>query len=97
MLGTTMDQVRATDVFDLAASLLGVSFPEVLAADAASAQAVVAAAQRVISAVSAVQVVAIEAWGRREGEQLEVDKAQWDAMARAEMGGSSGLNRPGWP
>ena len=58
-----MEQVRATDVADLAASLLGRSETELLGVDAESAEAMVAAAQRVISAMTAVQAVAIEAWG----------------------------------
>jgi len=49
-----MEQVRATDVADLAASLLGRSEAELLGVDAESAEALVAAAQRVISALTAV-------------------------------------------
>ena len=44
-----MDQVRAADVADLAVSLLGLGQGELLAADAESAEAMVAGAQRVIS------------------------------------------------
>lgn len=90
-----MDQVRATDVADLAASLLGLSDTELLAADAESAEAMVAAAQRVISALTAVQAVAIEAWGRRECEQLRVDMVGWAAMSAAANPGmtSGGLRR----
>ena len=89
-----MDQVRATDVADLAAALLGLSEAGLLAADAQSAEAVVAGAQRVISAMTAVQAVAIEAWGRREAEQLSVDKVAWEAMSVAEGGANpGGLNR----
>jgi Domain of unknown function (DUF222) len=80
MQGITMDQVRATDVADLAASLLGRSEVELLGADAETAEAMVAAAQR---AMTAVQAVAIEAWGRRECEQLSVDMAEWQALAAA--------------
>jgi Domain of unknown function (DUF222) len=90
MQGITMDQVRATDVADLAASLLGRSEVELLGADAETAEAMVAAAQRVISAMTAVQAVAIEAWGRRECEQLSVDKVEWQALAAA-----GGLANPG--
>ena len=75
-----MEQVRASDVADLSASLLGLTDGELLGVDAESAEALVAAAQRVISAVTAVQVVAIEAWGRREGEQLRIDKVEWAAL-----------------
>ena len=78
-----MEQVRATDVADLAASLLGRSEAELLGVDAESAEAMVVAAQRVISAMTAVQAVAIEAWGRRECEQLSVDKGEWAALAVA--------------
>ena len=57
----------------------------------------VAGAQRVISAVSAVSAVmavAIEAWGRREGEALSVDKVAWEAMSDAQGSTSpGGLNR----
>ena len=88
----TVDQVRATDVADLAASLLGLSDPELLGADVESAEAVVAAAQRVINAVSAVQAVAIEAWGRREGEQLQVDTARWRDPAATIGSGVAGCD-----
>jgi hypothetical protein len=84
MVAMTLEQVRATDVADLASSLLGLPQAVLLASDAESAEAVVAGAQRVISAMSAVMAVAIEAWGRREGEALSVDKAAWEAMADAE-------------
>ena len=50
-----------------------------LGGDLASAQAVVAATQRVLSAVSAVQVLGIEAWSRRTGEDLAADRAAWGA------------------
>ena len=94
MVGITMDQVRATDVADLAVSLLALTDIELLRAEAESAEAMVAAAQRVISAMSAVQAVAIEAWGRREGEQLKVDKVAWEAMSAAEgRANAGGLNR----
>ena len=88
-----MEQVRATDVADLAASLLGRSEAELLGVDAESAEALVAAAQRVISAMTAVQAVAIEAWGRRECEQLSVDKGEWAALAVAHgLTNINGLN-----
>src|SRR5665811_1615119 len=98
MVGMTVDQVRAADVAGLAASLFGLPDPELLLADAETAEALVAAAQRVINAMSAVQAVAIEAWGRREGEQLSVDTAEWaacllytsdaaDDRTRVELGG----------
>jgi len=90
MVGMSVDQVRATDVADLAASLLGLCQGELLAADAESAEAMVAGAQRVISALSAVQAVAIEAWGRREAEQLSVDKVEWAAMSA-----TAGIANPG--
>ena len=83
MQGITMEQVRATDVADLATSLLGRSEAELLGVDAESAEAMVAAAQRVISAMTTVQAVAIEAWGRRECEQLSVDNGEWAALAVA--------------
>ena len=89
-----MDQVRATDVADLAVSLFGLSDGELLAADAGSAEAMVAGAQRVINAVSAVMAVAIEAWGRRENEALTVDKGAWEAMSDAQgRTKAGGLNR----
>lgn len=87
-----MDQVRATDVADLAASLLGLSDTGLLAADAESAEAMVAAAQRVISALTAVQAVPIEAWARGECEQLRVDMVGWAAMSAAANPGMTG----GW-
>jgi len=97
MAGITMERVRAADVAELAVSLLGLGQAELLAADAGSAEAMVAGAQRVISAVSAVSAVmavAIEAWGRREGEALSVDKVAWEAMSDAQGSTSpGGLNR----
>ena len=92
MQGITVGQVRAADVADLAASLLGLSDGELLGVDAESAEALVAAAQRVISAVTAVQAVAIEAWGRREGEQLRIDKAQWAAVVLTDGTNPRGIN-----
>ncbi len=92
MRGITVDQVRAADVADLATSLLGLADGELLGVDGQSAEALVAAAQRVISAVTAVRVVAIEAWGRREGEQLRIDKAQWAGLVLAEGTNPGGIN-----
>jgi hypothetical protein len=92
MVGMTVDQVRAADVAGLAASLFGLSDPELLLADAETAEALVVAAQRVINAMSAVQAVAIEAWGRREGEQLSVGTAEWAAMAQARKLNTGGVN-----
>ena len=60
MVGMRVDQVRASDVADLAASLLGRSDAQLLGSDTECAEALVAAAQRVINAVSAVQAVAID-------------------------------------
>ena len=89
-----MERVRAADVAELAVSLLGLGQAELLAADAGSADSMVAGAQRVISAVSAVMAVAIEAWGRREGEALSVDKVAWEAMSDAQgRTKAGGLNR----
>ena len=51
--------------------------------------------KRVISAVTAVQVVAIEAWGRREGEQLRVDKAQWAALVLTDGTNPRGISAAG--
>ena len=70
---------RSADVAALAAALLGLSAGEVLGGDLASAQAVVAATQRVLNAVNAVQVLGIEAWARRTGEELAADRAAWGA------------------
>jgi hypothetical protein len=92
MQGITVEQVRAADVADLAASLLGLPDSELLAEDAESAEATVAAAQRVISAITAVQAVAIEAWGRREGEQLRIDKVEWAAVALTVGTNPRGIN-----
>ena len=79
MFESSVDEVAAGDVAALAAALLGLSREEVLGGDLASAQAVVAATQRVLSAVSAVQVLGIEAWSRRTGEELAADRAAWGA------------------
>ncbi len=70
MFESSVDEVAAGDLAGLAAALLGLSAGDVLGGDLASAQAVVAATQRVLNAVSAVQVLGIEAWSRRTGEDL---------------------------
>ena len=75
MFESSVGEVAAGDVAGLAAALLGLSAREVLGGDLASAQAVVAATQRVLSAVSAVQVLGIEAWSRRSGEDIAADRA----------------------
>ena len=80
----TVEQVEATDVADLASLLFGLPEGVLLGVDAECAEGVVAGAQRVINAMSAVMAVGIEAWGRREGEALGVDKAEWEAMADAD-------------
>ena len=67
MFESSVDEVAAGDLAGLAAALLGLSARDVLGGDLASAQAVVAATQRVLNAVSAVQVLGIEAWSRRTG------------------------------
>ena len=92
MRGITVEQVRAADVADLAASLLGLGQAELLGVDAESAEALVAATQRVVSAMMAIQALAIEAWGRREGEALTVDKAQWAVLAAERMVNPAGVN-----
>ena len=79
MFESSVDEVAAAEVAALATALLGLSREEVLGGDLASAQAVVAATQRVLSAVSAVQVLGIEAWSRRTGEDLAADRAAWGA------------------
>ena len=53
----TVEAVRATDVADLAVSLFGLPEAVLLSADAESTEVVVAGAQRVISAMSAVMAV----------------------------------------
>ena len=66
MFESSVDEVAAGDLAGLAAALLGLSAREVLGGDLASAQAVVAATQRVLNAVSAVQVLGIEAWAQAD-------------------------------
>jgi hypothetical protein len=66
MVGITMDQVRAGDVADLAVSLLGRPDVEPLAADAECAEAMVAGAQRVISAMGARDGVSTTAGSQSE-------------------------------
>src|SRR6476469_2408780 len=79
MFESSVGEVAAGDVAGLAAALLGLSAREGLGGDLASAQAVVAAAQRVLNAVSAVQLLGIEAWARRAGEDIAADRAAWGA------------------
>ena len=79
MFESSVDEVAAGDLAGLAAALLGLSARDVLGGDLASAQAVVAATQRVLNAVSAVQVLGIEAWARRTGEGIAADRAAWGA------------------
>ena len=52
MFESSVGEVAVADVAALAAALLGLSAGEVLGGDLASAQAVVAAAQRVLNAVN---------------------------------------------
>ena len=59
-----------------------------LGGDLASAQAVVAATQRVLNAVNAVQVLGIEAWARRTGEG-------WPPTGRAGLRRTRGGPIPG--
>ncbi len=73
-------EVAGADVAALAATLLGLSSADLLGSDVEAAQAVVAAAQRVINAVSAVQLLGIEAWSRRAGEEIAADRARWQAV-----------------
>ena len=80
MFESGVDEVAVTDVAALATTLLGLTAEDVLGGDLASAQAVVAATQRVLNAVSAVQVLGIEAWSRRTGEELAADRARWGAV-----------------
>src|SRR5690349_2998879 len=80
MFETSVDEVAVGDLAGLAAALLGLPAAEVLEGDLASAQAVVAATQRVLNAVSAVQVLGIEAWARRTAEDLAADRAGWGAV-----------------
>jgi len=75
-----MDEVAGADPAALAATLLGLSSAELLGSDMQAAQAVVAATQQVINALSAVQLLGIEAWSRRAGEEIAADRAQWDAV-----------------
>ena len=75
-----MGEVAGADVAALAATLLGLSSADLLGSDVEAAQAVVAAAQRVINAVSAVQLLGIEAWSRRAGEEIAADRARWQAV-----------------
>jgi len=65
-------------VAGLAATVLGLSAQDVLGGDLTSAQSVVAA-QRVLNAVAAVQLLGIEAWSRRTGEDIAADRAAWGA------------------
>ena len=79
MFETSVDEVAVADVAALAASLLVLTREDVLGGDLASAQAVVAATQRVVNAISAVQVLGVEAWARRTGEDIAADTAAWGA------------------
>ena len=80
MFDVPVGEVAGADVAALAATLLALSEQELLGSDVEAAQAVVAAAQRVINAVSAVQLLGIEAWSRRAGEEIAADRARWQAV-----------------
>jgi hypothetical protein len=80
MFEVGVDEVAGTDVAALAATLLGLGSADLLASDLPAAQAVVAATQKVINALSAVQLLGIEAWSRRAGEQIAADHAEWAAI-----------------
>ncbi len=80
MFEIPVGEVAGADVAALAAALFGLSEGELLGSDVEAAQAVVAAAQRVINAVSAVQLLGIEAWSRRAGEEIAADRARWQAV-----------------
>ncbi len=71
--------MAGADVAALATALLALTEQDLLGCDGEATRAVVAAAQRVINAVSAVQLVGIEAWSRRTGEEIAADRAQWQA------------------
>ena len=91
MFESSVGEVAVADVAALAAALLGLTAGEVLGGDLASAQAVVAATQRVLNAVNAVQVLGIEAWARRTGEELAADRASLGCGASgAGLSGSAG-------
>jgi hypothetical protein len=75
-----VDEVAGADVAALAAALLSLSERELLGGDIEAAQAVVAATQRVLNAVSAVQLLGIEAWSRRSAEQIATDQTEWAAL-----------------
>src|SRR4051812_5092749 len=79
MFESNVDELAAADLTALATTLLGLSEQELLGSDIEAAQAVVAATQRVLSAVSAVQLLGVEAWSRRAGEQIAADRTQWAA------------------
>src|SRR4051812_37919814 len=73
MFEISVDEVAGVDITALATTLLSLSDQDLLFCDIEAAQAVVAATQRVLSAVSAVQLLGIEAWSRRSGEQIAAD------------------------
>jgi hypothetical protein len=79
MFEVGVDEVAGADVAALAATLLGLGSVDLLASDLPAAQAVVAATQKVINALSAVQLLGIEAWSRRAGEAIAADRTQWAA------------------
>ena len=80
MFESSVDDVASSDVAALAASLLALTRDAVLGGDLASAQAVVAATQRVVNAMTAIQALGIEAWSRRTREDIAADTAQWGAV-----------------
>jgi hypothetical protein len=80
MFESSVGEVAAGDVAGLAATVLGLSAQDVLGGDLTSAQSVVAA-QRVLNAVAAVQLLGIEAWSRRTGDDIAADRAAWGGGA----------------
>jgi hypothetical protein len=80
-----MFEMRAGEVADadltaLATTLLALNQQDLLGCDIEAGQAVVAACQRVLNAVSAVQLLGIEAWSRRSAEQIATDQTEWAAL-----------------
>jgi hypothetical protein len=80
-----MFEMRAGEVTDadlsaLATTLLALGQQDVLGCDIEAGQAVVAACQRLLNAVSAVQLLGVEAGSRRAGEEIAADQAQWAAI-----------------
>lgn len=83
----SVDEVKATDPFALAAALAPLTERAIEALDATAAEVVVAATQRVVNALAARQAKAVEVFTERVAVEAEHERlseqARWEALREA--------------